>query len=59
MFAFSCEGVYFSARRSSKSLWRRRSAVVERDISRKVDWASRADYMASSVARYNFFVEGT
>jgi hypothetical protein len=47
----SCEAeVVVSARRSSSALWGRCPAVVERDISRKVDWTWRADFIASSVA---------
>lgn len=36
---------------SSSSLWERSPTVVERDISRKVNWMLRADCMVSSVAR--------
>jgi hypothetical protein len=42
-----------SARRSSSSLWGRCPAAVGRDISRKVDWTSRAKCMASSVTWSN------
>jgi hypothetical protein len=41
------------AQQSSSSLWGRCPAVVERNISRKVDWMSRTCCMASSVTRFN------
>jgi hypothetical protein len=42
-----------SALRSSSALWGRYRPVSERDISRKVDWTSSANFRASSVARCN------
>jgi hypothetical protein len=53
---------FFPARRSFKTLGGRRSTVDESDISRKVDWASRDNYMVFSATRYNFLwkaLEGT
>jgi hypothetical protein len=43
-----------SARQSSRALWGRCPAVGEHDISGKVDWTSRADCVATSVAGSNF-----
>jgi hypothetical protein len=54
--------VVVSARRSSSALWGRCPAVIERDITRKVDLTWRVDCMASSVAGSNsdgFFPVGT
>jgi hypothetical protein len=39
--------------RSSSALWGKCPALIERYMSRKVDWASRADYTGSSVAGGN------
>jgi hypothetical protein len=51
-----------SALWSSGALWVSCPAVVECDISRKMDWMSRADCMAYSVAGSDsdrFFLVGT
>jgi hypothetical protein len=45
--------LWFRSRRSSSALWGRRPAVVEHDISGEMDWTSRADCMASSLAGSN------
>jgi hypothetical protein len=42
-----------SAWRSLSALWERCLVVVERDVSRKVDWKSRTECMTVSVARSN------
>jgi hypothetical protein len=47
--------VVVSTRRSSSALWGRCAAVVERHISRKVNWTSRVYCMASSVAVSNIW----
>jgi hypothetical protein len=61
--ASSCKAeVVVSAQWSPSMVWGRRTAVVECDISRIVDWMSRADCMASSATRSNsdgFFPVGT
>lgn len=52
--ACSCEaGVVVSTWRTSSALWLRHPAVTERDISRKMDWTSRADCMTSYVSGSN------
>jgi hypothetical protein len=52
--ASSCEAdVVVSERQSFSAMCGRCPAVVERDISRKVDWTWRVDCMASSVAGSN------
>jgi hypothetical protein len=61
--ASSCNAeVVVSARGSSSALWGRCPAVVEGDLSRKVDWTVRDDCMVSSVAGSNsdghFFLWG-
>jgi hypothetical protein len=51
-----------AARRSSSLLRGRYPAVVERDMSRKVDWMSKDDCVTSSITGSNshrFFLVGT